>query len=64
MFSDSRQSLVQTVPQELEGKVSLVTGASRGIGAAIAISLAKAGSDVAVNYTKEELAAVEVTNTI
>jgi 3-oxoacyl-[acyl-carrier protein] reductase len=64
MFSDSRQTLVQTVPPELEGKVSLVTGASRGIGAAIAISLAKAGSDVAVNYTKEELAAVEVTNTI
>lgn len=64
MFNDSRQTLIQTLPQELEGKVSLVTGASRGIGAAIAISLAKAGSDVAVNYTKEELAAVEVTNTI
>lgn len=32
----------------LEGKCALVTGASRGIGAAIAIGLARAGADVAV----------------
>lgn len=36
----------------LKGKVSLVTGASRGIGRAIAIELAKNGSDIAVNYRK------------
>jgi len=35
---------------ELEGKVSLVTGASRGIGRAIALKLANLGSRVAVNY--------------
>jgi len=37
-------------PKELEGKVSLVTGASRGLGRAIALRLASLGSRVAINY--------------
>jgi NAD(P)-dependent dehydrogenase (short-subunit alcohol dehydrogenase family) len=35
--------------QELNGKISLVTAASRGIGRAIALALSKAGVRVAIN---------------
>ena len=34
----------------LQGKVALVTGSSRGIGRAIAVALARAGADLAINY--------------
>jgi 3-oxoacyl-[acyl-carrier protein] reductase len=42
---------------KLEGKIALVTGASRGIGREIALAFAREGADVAVNYNKSRGAA-------
>ena len=44
----------------LEGKHAIVTGASRGIGAAIAVALAEAGANVAINYHGSEAEANDV----
>ncbi len=44
----------------LTGKVTLITGASRGIGRAAAIMMAQAGSDIVINYRRESTEADEV----
>jgi 3-oxoacyl-[acyl-carrier protein] reductase len=44
----------------LEGKVAIVTGASRGIGRAVAIALAKVGAKIVINYAGNVVAAEEV----
>ena len=44
----------------LNGKVAVVTGASRGIGKAIAIAMAKEGATVVINYNGSKARAEEV----
>ena len=46
--------------KSLDGKVAVVTGASRGIGRAIALELARRGAWVVVNYNRSDVAAADI----
>jgi len=52
------------MPVVLAGQPALVTGANSGIGRAVALSLARAGADVVVNYVADPEAAEEVATQI
>lgn len=54
---DALQQTAPHVPYRLDGKVALVTGSGRGIGAAMAIELGRCGAKVVVNYANSKSAA-------
>ncbi|CAK4034447.1 17-beta-hydroxysteroid dehydrogenase [Lecanosticta acicola] len=54
----------QRRPYSLDGKVALVTGSGRGIGAAMAVELGRCGAKVVVNYSKSYAPAEKVVDQI
>jgi glucose 1-dehydrogenase len=61
---DPRLPVTVPMPALLKGQKAIVTGASSGIGKAIAIALGAAGADVVVNYVGGEQPALDVVKTI
>jgi 3-oxoacyl-[acyl-carrier protein] reductase len=58
------EDFLYSTTRPMFGQVVIVTGASRGIGRSIAVTLAKAGANVVVNYRNSKEAADEVVDTI
>jgi len=63
-LANTRQNASQLRMVADDAKVCLVTGASRGIGAAIALELGKSGQKVVVNYAGSEAKALEVVEAV
>lgn len=65
LFIDSKSRLpTENMPGPLAGKTALITGGSKGIGAATSLLLAKAGANVAINYSSDSSAAEDIAKQI
>src|SRR6185503_3426266 len=66
----ARPRILQTAPEgrspmgKLDDRIALVTGGSRGIGRGIALEMAREGAHVAVNYRRDEAAALSTVEEI
>ena len=64
MWTPPNEMPPDTKNRALEGQKALVTGASKGLGASIAIEMARAGADVLVNYYGDRAGAEQVVDSI
>lgn len=61
---DNELNMAPHIPYRLDGKVALVTGSGRGIGAAMAIELGRCGANVIVNYANSRDSAEKLVDEI
>src|SRR3569832_1835008 len=61
---DNKHKAGMMEQKDLKGRVAIVTGSSSGIGASVALGLARRGADVVINYSKSVKEAEEVADAV